>query len=298
MAQLKSYGNISDCTLNYLLSFILPKICYCINMIDFVKILSYVLCSLLILVSLSSANAQNDGQSQALGSAELDSYVLMKALYLNDELEFETDILRYIEQTAYYGIPYEAALTLEKELASKRVSTTPDHYAQLVKFYWQAREYERGNQALRKTLDMLEGDRTLSIFPDLESIQKPIERMYFDQECGLMEELIAVTEIKEHDKPFRLLGQCLYEQADKLEGEDHCKFRNQEQFLKSTRGAALEKARLVFSSVPNNSPEYQIAQKYEQFIQLDIEASYDQGGSYCLHRRGRIGFKEQLFRKK
>lgn len=284
---------IVDRALNTVLPFIFSRLCYDITMFEFIKTLSYILCYLAIIVSVEPANAQNDGQSQALRAAELDSYVLMKALYLNAELEFETDILRYIEQTAAQGIPYEAALTLEKELASKRISKSPDHYAQLATFYWQAREYERGNQSLKKALKMLEGDKTLSIFQDLESVLKPVERMYFDQKCELLEELLAVTEIKKHDKPFGLLGRCLYEQADNLKREDRCNFKTPAQFLKSTRGAALEKARRVFSFVPEESSEYHFAQKYEQYIQLYLETSYDPGGSFCSHRRPNWIFKNR-----
>ncbi|MEF1301132.1 tetratricopeptide repeat protein [Vibrio owensii] len=102
---------------------------------------------------------QLSGVYMELGQ-ERNSLAALEAVYKMGKLEGEKEYLRLVNFLAYQGIPYKAAKTLEKEMASGNIEKTKANYDRLASFWQQAKELDESIIAYKKSYEMAPSAKT------------------------------------------------------------------------------------------------------------------------------------------
>ncbi|MGR5422452.1 tetratricopeptide repeat protein [Vibrio sp. PNB22_4_1] len=102
---------------------------------------------------------QLSGVYMELGQ-ERNSLAALEAVYKMGKLEGEKEYLRLVNFLAYQGIPYKAAKTLEREMASGNIEKTKANYDRLASFWQQAKELDESIIAYKKSYEMAPSAKT------------------------------------------------------------------------------------------------------------------------------------------
>ncbi|MFH4831470.1 tetratricopeptide repeat protein [Vibrio diabolicus] len=102
---------------------------------------------------------QLSGVYMELGQ-EQNSLATLEMVYKMGKLEGEKEYLRFVNFLAYQGIPYKAAKTLEKEMASGNIEKTKENYDRLASFWQQAKELDKSILAYKKSYNIAPSAKT------------------------------------------------------------------------------------------------------------------------------------------
>ena len=89
------------------------------------------------------------GSLLAKTGRDKDAFEVEKILYIQGALSEQNELQRLVQYYAYYGMPYQAARILEKELNTGRIAKSKAALTQLADLLRQAREYEKAIPVLK-----------------------------------------------------------------------------------------------------------------------------------------------------
>jgi len=196
---------------------------------------------------------------------ELEAFNANKVMYKKGLLTGETDILRLVQYYSYFGIPFEAAQILEREMENGRVTDRAEHRVMLADYYRHAREYGRAIPALEAAAKSGISENT-EVYPSL------LEAYVSQGRCDDARDIIGKAGEARYDtgKAWMLVGTCIYERGQNEE-RPSCEHSDAERAQLPIEQARRD-AVTAFSYAPAGSPHRNSAQKWIAFIQSERRA--------------------------
>lgn len=202
----------------------------------------------------------------ANGGREAEAFEVTKMLYLGGALTSEPDISKVVQYYSSYGMPFQAAQILEKEMNAGRVATTPERLVQLADRFRQAREFKRALPILEKAAQQSGKAKSYADWG---------EALYHGGLCERAETAFTQAVNKGYDagKSWSLIAACRYDEGQK-EVRETCDMTPEQM-----QNAPINKARLHaiegYKRVPSSSREGSKAKTWIKFINNERQAVLD-----------------------
>lgn len=147
----------------------------------------------------------NNGQEEEAFELKLRQY---DAGLLNGESEL-TQLVQY---HSYYGIPFQGAQLMQRELEGGGLAKTADNYTVLADLWRQAREYDRAIPVLEQAVALSGRDAA-------PTLSKLAEALYHQNDCSKAQAVIGKVEAlgsRNLASLYTQLGVCFYEKSQDL----------------------------------------------------------------------------------
>lgn len=194
---------------------------------------------------------------------EKEAFEVFKMMYQAGLIETERDILKLVQDHAFYNLPMQGAEILEREIETGLVQGSPENLQKIDALFRRARVQERG-------LPYLERAAETSSDPELKI--DFANRLFQEGQCERAGKLLSEMKSNKSnaDKIMMQLGMCYVDKTQKLDRISCNLSRSQIALAPITQ--VRNGAVAAFEKVPQNSAHFKDSLKWLDFLKAEQAA--------------------------